>query len=541
MKKVFILCFALAMGTTAVFGQITKFSRFTDTEANAVMGRPFKSSPREFPSMYMGRENGSYIFLSETFDRFLPIAKLQLERVDDRMIMTRKQEVKPKIDNRVLKPIRGLQLKSGVYFVGSALNTSDKKNMVYALRVDPEKLAFGDAKTLASIDYSGGKRSESKEVKFSFAPDSSKFLVYYNIPGKKEDAESFGFNIYDNDLEVIYEMQVQIPYSEKLFDVMDVAIDNDGTVFLAGKLYQEKRRERKKGGGVNYSTKFLVFKKGSNMPEEINIEFDDIYLRSMKMSFRGNIISAVGFFAEEAYAGDKGVFVMDIDKNKAEMISHNLKYFDKKFFTLGLTAKEQAKVNKRLQKGKDVTFNEYVVDHLIPRADGSFTIIAEQRYIRVVQTSTGNGNSRTDYYYHNNHVIAFKVNKDNEIEWYSKVVKQQVTSNDGGFSNGYVLIPTQSKLFFLFNDGHKAYDPKKTKTPGFVSTYMKKKKSTVSLTTMNLEDGAVKKVKVMDGKTDKFLLIPRGTAVQDGTIITHFFNPKQRRYGSITVQGMQGY
>lgn len=540
MKKIVLTLLALLLVVPTTFGQLTKFSRFTDSEASVVLGRPFKASTREMPKKYIGQENGNHIFLSIVYDRFLPFGNQQLERVDERMTMTRKQGVKPKVDGRSVNVLRGLQMNTGLYLVGTATKPSEKKSMLYAIKLDSEKMALGDFIELADVDYSGGKRSESKEFKFAFAPDTSKLLVYYNIPGKKEDFENFGFKVFDRNLEIIHDLQVQIPYSEKLFNILEVAVDNDGTIYCAGKLYAGSRRESKKGN-VNYTTKILIFKGGADTPEELNLAFDDVFISSLKMSFRGNMISVVGFFSDYSSIGEKGVFVMDVDKKKAEVVSQNLKFFDKNFFALGLSKKEKEKLEKRDKKGKDISFNEFLIDHIIPYSDGSFTIVAEQRYIRVVETSNGNGGSRTDYYYHNHHVLVFKVNKDNEIDWYSKVIKSQITRNDGGFSNGYVMIPTEKALYFLFNEGHKAYDPKKNKEPGFTSTYSRKKKSVVSLTTIALADGTPKRVKVMDGKTDKFLLIPTGTTVSNGSIITNFFNSKQRRYGSLTVTGMLDY
>jgi hypothetical protein len=519
---------------------MSKFSRFTDAEASVVMGRPFKSGTRELPRAYMGTENGNHIFLSMVYDRFFPGGKLQLEKVDNRMVMVRKQEVKPKVDGRTVNYLEAIQTPGGIFFLGTTINTGDKITNLYAFPINSDKMALGEPQLLEAVDYSKGSRKDSKEFKFSFAPDSSKILLYYNVPGKKDEFESFGFKVFDTALEQLYDLEVEIPYTQKLFDVLQVAIDNDGTIYLAGKHYNEKRRESRKGA-VNYSTKILVFKDKSAVPTEIDVIFDDVFISSLKMNFRDKYISIVGFFSDYKSVGEKGVFVMDIDKEKAEIIKHNLKFFDKKFFGMGLTAKEKERINKRMQKGKDVAFYEFTIDHVLPGKDGSFTIVAEQRYIQVVTTSTGpNGATRTDTYYNNNHLLVFKVNKDNEIDWYSKVVKLQRTSNDGGFSNGYVMIPTENKLFFLFNEGKKAYDPKKTKKPGFVSVYVKSKKSMVSLASVDAE-GNTSKVKVMDGKVDKFILIPRGTAVQNGTIVTHFFNSKQRRYGSLTVNGMINY
>lgn len=539
MKQIVTIALTLLIAAPS-WAQMSKFSRFTDSEASAVMGRPFNSGTREFPKAYMGTENGNHIFLSMVYDRFFPGGKLQLEKVDNRMVMVRKQEVKPKVDGRSVNFVEAIQTKSGIFFLGTTINTGDKLTNLYAFPVNADKMSLGEPQLLEAVDYSKGKKKDSKDFKFSFAPDSSKILLYYNVPGKKDEFESFGFKVFDAALEQLFELEVEIPYTQKLFDVLQVAMDNDGSIFLAGKLYNEKRRESRKGA-VNYSTKILVFKNQSVVPTEIDVVFDDVFISSLKMNFRANLISIVGFFSDSKSVGEKGVFVMDIDKEKSEILQHNLKFFDKKFFTMGLTNKEKERLNKRMRKGKEVSFQRFEIDHVLPGKDGSFTIVAEQRYIEVVTTSTGpNGASRTDTYFNNNHLLVFKVNKDNEIDWYTKVIKSQRTSNDGGFSNGYVMIPTEKKLYFLFNEGKKAYDPKKNKTPGFVSTYVKSKKSMVSLAAVDGE-GNTNKVKVMDGKVDKFLLIPKGTAVQNGTIVTHFFNKKQRRYGSLSVNGMINY
>ncbi|RME12050.1 MAG: hypothetical protein D6816_01385 [Bacteroidetes bacterium] len=120
----------------------------------------------------------------------------------------------------------------------------------------------------------------------------------------------------------------------------------------------------------------------------------------------------------------------------------------------------------------------YSLDRLILRSDGGAVLVAEQFYIeretyyRDYYPTYGYypygyynsyyRNSRDiDYLYNYNDIIVVNIRPDGDLQWTARIPKWQETRNDGGYYSSYAMSIVRDKLYFLFNDDARNFDPKR--------------------------------------------------------------------------------
>jgi hypothetical protein len=517
-----------------------------DKSVNLTLGKPFKSPVKEQNKFYLGTSQGAYYFLRQK-GAFLSNT-YSIDRVNTGMGLQRNQEIKFKRAGFKVQPSGSFQLNDDIYLLTIDNKQGEKYSEFVAQKLDPTKLNTSNPITLGSVNASVGSSgyesslfgytSDDSFFKIRTKPDSTGFMVLYNLKGKKSDNEKFGFNVFDAELKKKWSIEVELPYSEKMFDILDVRIDDEEAIYIVGKLYNQTRAEKRKGE-VNYITKVYKFVKDKVEPEsEIDIDFDDIYLSSLRLVFRADKITAFGFYRKIKSVGEDGVFVLNLNKGNGELIDYNMEPFAKNFFLMDLSDKEKKKTQKSLDKGKGGrSFARMALDYIIPQPDGGFIILAEQRYLVIVTTQSQNGVTRTDYHYYGNDIISFKVGADDTIEWYTKIPKRQHTVNNNGVGTSYVAIPSKDRIMLLYNEGHKAFDPKITSKKGKYSIYKSPRKGLVSMSVIDLE-GNTSKVKLLDKTNGKFVLTPKTRGLIPEGAILQFFTPKEKRYGLVTEENL---
>jgi hypothetical protein len=516
-----------------------------EKEVNLSMGKAFKSRSREQNKFYLGKSNDSYFFLREKGG--LMTSNYSIDKVNSGMNLVRNKEIKFKKDGWRVVPAGSFQLGERVMLLTIDKKQGEKYSDFVAQELNPEKLSLSNPVILGSVNASVGSGGFETQLfgysslesyfKIKVRPDSTGFLVLYNLKGKKSDNEKFGFNVFDANMEKKWDMEVELPYSEKLFEILDVRIDNGDAIYVVGKLYDEYRAEKRKNK-VNYTTKIFKFVKGSSEPASIfDIEFDDVYLSSLRLIFRADKISAVGFFKKMKSTGEDGVFVLNLDPETGKLIDYNMEAFSRDFFLMDLKESQQKKTSKKLDKGKGGNFFRMQLDYVIPQKDGGMIVLAEQRYLVIQTTQTANGQTSTTYHYYGNDIIAFKVDNDDKISWYTKIPKRQHTQDNAGVGTSYVAIPTAERILFIYNEGNKAFDPKVVAQKGKYSNFRNYGKGIVSLTILDLE-GNTTKVKLLDKTNGKFIVTPKTRAMLSDGAILQFFTTKEKRYAKISVNDL---
>ncbi len=457
---------------------------------------------------------------------------LIIDKLNDKLDVILSEEIEMTYGDEELSIMDAILFNENIFIVGSYRNKRSKMSYLFYQKLDLNNLAFADDLVkIAEYSYEDGSRRDRGAFDFEISKDKSKLFVYYNIPVDGESAEAFGFHVYDKELGLIWERDVELPYAEDLFSIIEYELDNDGSVYVLGKLYNEKAKDKRKGS-VNYEMRLLSFEESSDEPEVYEIGITDVFLKDMSIVFKKDEIVCVGFYSADLSSSAKGCFALSIDKESKEISNSVLEEFSLDFLTLNMTEKEIKKVRKKAAKGKETESGSMTIRNILLRENGSIVVVAEEYYVTVTTTTSANGTTSTTYHYYYNDIVVFSISPEYNIEWYNKVPKLQHTKNDGGFYSSFFFLPTSDRLFFVYNDHVKNLHVMKS---GKGSYFNGSKKNSVAVCFSMDYEGNTGKTKLFNVKAEEILVRPKVCA-RGGTneILIFAQRKKDQRYGRVT-------
>ncbi len=423
-------------------------------KVDLLFGNELESSRKSTLSDIVGYDdNGFYAIKNFSKGLYGSNTYLTLEYFNNQMNFVKSVKIDLKKDGKV-RNIEGIfQLKKKLYLLTSQRDARAKVNYLYLQRFNQKTLKLSiNSKKVAAINYEGKTKRNSGDFSYTVSRDSSKVLIYYNLPYERGSEEKFGFHVYSSKFEEVWKREVTLPYKEELFEVEDFNVDNEGNAHLLGLIFKGKRKSIRKGE-PNYKYQILSYSNNGQNLTEYPVEIEGNFLNDMQISVSEdqNLICS-GFYSEAGTSSIIGSYFLKIDSKTKAIIQKSFKEFGIDFITQNYTAKQERKANKRAEKGKNVELYDYNLDDLILRDDGGAVLIGEQFYVDVFTSTSTNGSRITNYTYHYNDIIVVNISPQGEIEWSKKISKRQITRNDGGFFSSYVLSVVKDKLFFVFND-----------------------------------------------------------------------------------------
>lgn len=373
---------------------------------------------------------------------------------------------------------RFLELDKKLFVITSEKSLKEKKLFFYIEEINITEMASqGDKKEIYSVDYSENKRADDADFSFLTPDDERKrLLIIENLYKEKGESPEYKVKVYDQNVNELYAKTFSLPLKQiykGTFSATARIADNDD-LFFTSRVYEEDEdgKAKKKDvedGEVNFKTHIFYIPKSSSEVRDVTFNLKDKAVRGLHFNInKAGDLAIAGFYSLVNDKGkgltvDKGIFNCSIDLKTLQVKSENFKEFSDDALTTGLSAKQAEKVEKKLDKGKDVSAN-YTINEFIPRSDGSSTLVAEQYYFYTVTVSNGKS-SYTNYHYVYRNILFAKINTDGKIEWVTVIPKHQHTVNDNGMLSSFYLFDHEDdsySIFFLDNKKNMFLKPNST-------------------------------------------------------------------------------
>ncbi|MEM1322656.1 MAG: hypothetical protein AAGG75_20495 [Bacteroidota bacterium] len=397
--------------------------------------------------------------------------KIRLEYYNNDMKIMKSNEIALKYKSKKMSFEDVFFLNGKIYLFSSFHNEAKKKNYLFMQEVSIRSLApRKNLKLLAEMDTRNKKRGIFDN---HISRDSSKILIYNQLPYKKKQPERFALRVYDNEFNELWNRDISLPYNDEKFSIEEYQVDNNGNVFLLGVIYEDKSRVRR-NGRPTYEYTILTYTEDGEDAQEYKIRLDQEFLTDMtfRVADNGDLVCS-GFYSERGTYSVKGTCFFRIDTESKEIYNLNLKEFDFDFITEYLSDKKKEKLKNAERKGnkkKAPELYRYSLDKLILRSDGGALLIAEQYFVQIrdnfdrFNPAFGgfdpywNGVRNQDYLYNYNDIIIVNIRPDGEIEWTGRIPKRQVTVNDGGYFSSYAMSIIRDKIYFVYNDNGRNFE-----------------------------------------------------------------------------------
>ncbi len=398
---------------------------------------------------------------------------------DREMKLDRMEELPLKYKNKQRAFERVVMLDGQLHLLTSFHNTAKKRNYLFRQSLSRKTLVPSNRLDMICENEA---RNTGDVGKFGFhiSPDSTRLLVFHELPYEKKQPERFGFHVYDRDFSLLWERNIVLPYPDNQFTVEDYQVDDQGNVYLLGVLYSDEAKWRRRGSPT-YRYVVLSYLDNGREARELRIEGGEKFITDLtfRPARNGGLVCA-GFYSEPGTYQIKGTTYFRIDPATGTVPDKQYQPFDLSFLTRHLPEKEQEKLRSASAGGQDigkaVALYDYSLDELILRSDGGAVLVAEQFFIEqdFRRDYAFNGfypytfdpffysrnyvRQQTDYYYHYNDILVVNIRPDGTMEWAARVPKHQETRNDGGFHSSYVLSIVRDKLYFVYNDNPRNFN-----------------------------------------------------------------------------------
>jgi hypothetical protein len=376
---------------------------------------------------------------------------------------------------------------------------SDRKkgeNIFYMQEYNSSMESNGKMEELASYKVESARKRFQGSFDLHQSQNRAFFAVVWTVPGKREEQSTYGFKIYDENLEEVRSGEYEVQFKEKASDINDFYLSDSGDLFVSITEYKdsEKRVVRRFDDYVSVH----IYHISEDDESEMEIDLDGKRVEAMSFSSDNDRVFVItGIYGNKDKRGVTGMFYLKADFKDQEILVEGFEEFGDDFITSDWSDRQKKKLDRKKAKGKDVVpiLYSYRMRDVHALEDGGIVGTMEQFYIRVVTTTDPNtGATRTTYYYYYNDIVAYKVGADGGFDWLSKIDKYQVSTNDGGYFSSYARYVTEETMYLFFNDNVQNYseasgeffleEGKKVK-----SSRISKKKNTVAICEIDLSSG----------------------------------------------------
>jgi hypothetical protein len=342
------------------------------------------------------------------------------------------------------------------------------------------------------------KKRNSGDFHIAIADDSTKVLVYHDEPYEKEGMEKVQYMLIDENLNKLWTKALELPARDRESALKDFAVDNHGNVFIVSRMNQ---RAKERSEPNTYHVYGYLYE--SDKITDFELKLDNKYLEDPNILFdRSGELIISGFYKTDWRKGIDGLFYVRINPENQEIIAKNYKDFSKELLTVFLGEKKAEKADK-----KDRGLSSFVLRNVIRRADGGIMLVAEQYYVVVVETrdpKTG-AVTRTYHYYYNDLLVA-NVAPSGSIDWYARIPKRQHSVNDGGYFSSFNVAAKGDRVYFIFNDNLKNFEPDADMSnPKQLNNF---KKAIVALYALS-PDGKIERAPLFTNKGQGVILRPK--------------------------------
>jgi len=510
----------------------------SDNKVRVKWGEAFNASSTKTLTKIIGfDQSGIYAVRKRSSSVILDVHDTYLEKIGN--------DLKPVTEQRLNKILAGKKedLNEIIWHQNKVLLlTSDRvqgnKDYLVKLReIDKKTLNLkGNAKDVVKLNYDWQLSAPVFDYKIS--RDSSKLMIIYSLPTKRNENDRFGFTILNESLEILFRKEIGLPVKDRLFDLDSYEVSNQGDVFINGLQYETDIKEPKRFGKPNYLYRIFMCPANEDTIYAYKVTHEDKFITDLKTSFnaKGDIIGA-GFYSDEGVKSIAGSYFFTLNQKTDKIENFNFKKFDLEFILEETNKRDEKKLRKRADKGKTVELYEYDLDKIILRDDGGALLLAEQYYYSAYDNSLNRNSSEQvfddrGYNFHYNNIILVNINPDGNIEWNSKIPKRQSSFDDQGIYSSYSAAVVKDKIYFIYNDNPRNLFHENDKQDKYYSMVLNRD----MITTLALVDrsGKVKKAKLFSADDANVYLRPKVCQqISSNEILLYGVKNRANRFGKI--------
>ncbi len=334
----------------------------------------------------------------------------------------------------------------------SQYNAEQKSRSLFTQEVSKESLLpIGQPTKLQTNTDLRNSNFKGEYYASAISPDEKHNFILVESDIKNKNNRTFQFISFDQNYHQTWEHQITIPFPKKNVEIRSVRIDNYNQAHILIKIKSEHLQE------VSQLKLYSILESGENL-KEMTFNIPDKFISNIQTaSLSKNEFVCAGFYSNNSNSSIDGTFYFKLDIASQQIIEKRFKEFDIDFITQYMKGKKAKRLARKENNGKEIEMPDYVLDDLVINSDGSIYLIAEQFRVDAITTYSQYGGATTTYYFNYDDIIVVKFNSEGDINWMTKIPKNQRSTGDEGFYSSYSMIMQDEDLYFIYNDNLDNY------------------------------------------------------------------------------------
>ena len=286
--------------------------------------------------------------------------QFSLIKFDQELNLKREADLRPRLGKKNMEFQFAHKVGDQLYAFSSFLDRKEQKNLLMMQAINPADLSLSSKPVkVASTSIRNARNIGAFSKHESRKRDH--FLIVGFEPYKRGENEKFNLQVFDREMNQLWDKQIQIPYRDELFFIERFLVDSRGDVYVLGKRYFDRPKTRRRGR-PNYSYHILAYRYRGLEFEEYEIKLKDKFITDLSFTINdgGDLICA-GFYSDRGAVSVKGTYFMSIDAISQQIKEEGFKEFEPDFLT-------QFMSDRQIARGRELF--DYKLEEIILRADG---------------------------------------------------------------------------------------------------------------------------------------------------------------------------
>lgn len=374
------------------------------------------------------------------------------------------------------------------------------------------------------------------------APNQSHFAAFYQIPGKRNGSDTYGYSVYDQKLNSLSKGEYGLPFDANLSTIEDYLLTNNGEFFIG---VIELMAIDNQGIRVRKTFKNLhVYQFNNEGLKDYTFDLEGKRISNFVMNTQfADRLTLFGIYSNSDWDGmQDGFFNVQLNLSADSVMALGFLPFSQTIMLSEHRSSDQQRIQRRMERrSDDPQLSRYQVRDIFTLNDGSYVGSLEKYY---VYTSTNINNQTgqrmtTNYYYYND-IVAFCIDTAGSLRWEQRIPKTQVSINDYGPYSSYCSYLDNQSFNFIFNDAASNYDQGGQFRQGLeeVNAFsLSRNRNVGAVVRIDLENGQMSRSISHQRSEKNILLVPKAfefDALRNG-IITYGVLGPQEIFGHIQL------
>ena len=513
---------------------LSSYSQGLKSQFEIKKGPIFSINKSDFHNRILPKEDGGFFSVETTLAGVRK--KFVLIHFDKQLKKINENEIKIKFANGKHEFEDIFYINKKLYLLSSNKDNDAQTNSLYLRTINETTLEpNSDSKVLATVSYEDYSKFNSGGFNLQFSKDKSKLMIFQFKPRDRNSDMAYTITMLDvkKNMDLIWSKTFSSTMSQKLEDIMQKKVTNEGDAIVLLKQYDDKRKDERKGE-PNYNYEIKQITDNGEAIDNYPIVLKNQYITDVQLGINDNgDFLCTGFYSPEYRKGISGCYFMLLDQESKTVKKESKQEFSIDFLTDFMKEGKAKRMKKKDEKGKAIELVNYDMGDIVLRDDGGVVQVAEQNYTRSNTYIDANGNSRTTYTYHFNTLIVISISPEGEIDWSRKIPKYQAASLFGSAWASYYMNVVNNKMYFFHIGNAKNL---LAEDYGDLKGWSLGKKSVLVATELNVEGYSQKDV-ILDANTDKTIVMPKFITKNDSDELIVFAKYKKKaRYYKLIIK-----